>query len=344
MSAQRSANAAGASAVVRCVEEAAQAFALEGESSSVEPPPVDTVLFWLSRRVEQDFVRRGVFPNLRYGNAKGFQGGATLHYLSPSEAAIVLADAVERHEPSNGANALNGYDRRSFTDHIAMLRSAMEEAEQRRLEFQATELVCRRRDDDRECWTGTKEQLGALGIHLDGPWPREPGGKRRWAKTRDGRGYTTHITVCSTMWPGRFEARIEIPYDVQTRKAASARTIANADRAARTLEEMPASEGDFRNLVINGLCRAINWDLKMRWAPSDWHGYTLGANAFPAIQAAFNALKEAIEDSEVFFDADLHERVAQGYRAEIAAADNRFQSQFARLVRPNPSILEGGAP
>jgi hypothetical protein len=58
--------------------------------------PVAMVVLRLPRRIEEDYIRRAVFQQLRYENAKSLQANVILHLVSSIEAASILNDATER--------------------------------------------------------------------------------------------------------------------------------------------------------------------------------------------------------------------------------------------------------
>ena len=311
----------------------------EGTRRAPAAPPLDTVLLWLTNTVERDFELRGVFPRLRRAHGMAFRGAATLHYLSDSEAAAVLADAEERAR----ARLIPWRTWNAFREQFKNLQAAMKEAAERTAMFAGAEPVCVYKYDSQECWRGTKDQFKALGIQLAGPWPREPGGNRRFAKTRDSRGYKTFVTRSSPAWPDLYNAKISIPVEVWRQKQAEKPKGEEAARAKRRLATMFDSKDAFRAHVVDGMRQMVRFALDEASKPADWHGYTLDADALSEIHASFDAVAEAIVGARVNFDSALHAEIAQGHRAKIAAADTAFQAQFETLVRPNPRILEGGA-
>ncbi len=300
-------------------------------------PPLDTVLLWLTTTVERDFEERGAFPRLRHGLAKAFRGAATLYYLSADEADAVLEDAIAREKSvRRGA-------RYAYATHIKSVQAAIAEAAERPAVFASPAAVCAYKYEHAERWRGTKDQIKAHGIRLDGPWPHEPGGKERWAQARDSRGYKTSITRFSSVWPGLYQAYITIPYEVWRPKHNEKPKANEADLARSNLASMPGSANDFRAHLVDSIRMMARISLDLAIKPATYHGYTLDEDAVGEIHASFDAVVEAVVGARVKFDSALHAEVAQKYHAQIAAADQAFQAQFQTLVRPNPRILEGGA-
>jgi hypothetical protein len=300
-------------------------------------PPLDTVLLWLTTTVERDFGERGAFPRLRNARAQACSGAATLHYLSADEASAVLDDAIAREK------SVRRGTRNAYAAHIKNVQAAMTEAAERPAVFAAPAAACVYKSEHAERWRGTKDQLKAHGIRLDGLWPHEPGGKRRAAPGRDSRGYKASITRFSTVWPGLYEAYITIPYEVWGPTHNENQKANEVDLARRNLASMPNSVDDFRAHLVDSMRMLARINLDMAIKPATYHGYTLDEDAVGEIHASFDAVVEAVVCAQVKFDAALHAEIAQKYRAQIAAADQAFQAQFEMLVRPNPRILEGGA-
>ncbi len=300
-------------------------------------PPLDTVLLWLTTTVERDFDERGAFPRLRHAHAQAYRGAATLHYLSADEASAVLEDAMAREK------SVRRGTRNAYAAHIKSVQAAMTEAAERPAVVASPAAVCAYKSEHAERWRGTKDQLKAHGIRLDGPWPHEPGGKERWAQARDSQGYKSSITRFSTIWPDLYEAYITIPYEVWGPKHNEKPKANEADLAKRNLASMPGSADDFRAHLIDSMRMMARISLDMALKPASYHGYTLDEDAVGEIHASFDAVVEAVVGARVNFDSALHAGIAQKYRAQIAAADQTFQAQFETLVRSNPRILEGGA-
>lgn len=300
-------------------------------------PPLDTVLLWLTTTVERDFEERGAFPRLRHAQARAFRAAATLHYLTADEADAVLEDAIAREQ------SVRRGTRNAYSAHIKGVQAAMKEAAERPAVFASQDAVCAYKSEHAERWRGTKDQLKAHGIGLNGPWPHEPGGKELWAQARDSQGYKTSITRFSTVWPGLYEARITIPYEVWGPKHSEKPKANEADLAKRNLASMPGSADNFRAHLVDSMRMMARISLDMAMTPATYHGYTLDEDAVGEIHASFDAVVEAVVGARVKFDSALHAEIAQKYRAQIAAADQAFQAQFETMVRPNPRILEGDA-
>jgi len=300
------------------------------------PPPIDTVLLWLSATVERDLEARSALPHLRQAPAQAHRGSTSLHYLNEEQAEAVLADALCREqEVSKGL-------RTAYRAHIRSVQGALSEAAERPALFASPEVVCVYRSESSERWRGTKDQLEAHGIRLDGPWPHEPGGRNRWAQALDSSGYKANITRYSSIWPGLYEARVTIPYEVWGAKQSDATKVDAAKQAKRSLASMPRSADDYRAHLVDSMRMMIRVVLDMAIKPSSCHGYMLNEDDVGEIHASFDAVVEAVAGARVKFDSALHGEIAQEYRAQIAASDQAFQAHFETLVRPNPRILEGG--
>lgn len=301
------------------------------------PPPLDTVLLWLTMTVERDFIARNVFPKLRISNVRGYRGSSGLHYLIPDEASAVLADAFERRE------AVAGPMKKAYTGLIGVLRQAIAEAEERPALYGPGSAVCIYRSEVCETWRGSKDQLVEHGIKLDGPWPWESGydGRKRRREARDIRGFEVTVERVGTIWPGRYAARIWLP-QAESKPQADEQSK-EADRARRDLAAMPDSADAYRAHVVNSLRSMTRYALENAREAARWHGYTIHEDAIDEIHAGFDGLAEAVAGARVNFDARRHEETAQQYRAKIAAADPSFQATIAGLVKPNPKVFEGGA-
>lgn len=314
---------------------AANCADLSGEAAEASLP-LDTVLLWVTTTVERDYDARGVFPRLRHAHAKAFRGAATLHHLSADEADAVLQDAITREQ------SVRRGTRNAYAAYVKNLLAAIAEAAERPAVFASPDPVCTYKSDHFQRWRGTKEQLKAYGVRLDGPWPQEPGGKERWARALASHSNRTIITRPSTLWPGLYEALITIPREVGRSKDNSELQADKADLAKRNLASMPKSADDFRAHLVGLMRSMIRSNLDCAIKPATWHGYTLDEDAVGEIHASFDAIVEAVAGSRVKFDSALHAEIALKYRAQIAAADPAFQVQFETLVRPDPRILEGG--
>lgn len=302
------------------------------------PPPLDTVLLWLTMTVERDYITRNVFPKLRISNVRGYRGSAGLHYLTPDEASAVLADALERRE------AVAGPMKKAYTGLIGVLQQAIAEAEERPALHGSGQASCTYKCEHHcEVWRGTKAQLIAHGIELDGPWPWELGsdGRARRRAARDVRGFEVSVARLASVWPGLYTAQIWLPREESKAQADEQGT--EADRARRNLASMPDSADAFRAYVVDTLRTYTRIALESARKAATWHGYTIDEDAIDEIHAAFDGLAEAVAAARINFDAKRHEEIAQQYRATIAAADTSFQAKIAGLVKPNAKVFEGGA-
>ncbi|MDP3612070.1 MAG: hypothetical protein Q8R98_09480, partial [Rubrivivax sp.] len=253
-------------------------------ASAGTAPPLDTVLLWLTTTVERDFEERGAFPRMRHAHAQAYRGAATLHYLSADEADAVIEDAMAREK------SVRRGTRNAYSAHIKSVQAAMKEAVERPAVFASPSAVCAYKSDHAERWRGTKDQLKAHGIRLDGPWPHEPGGKERWAQARDSQGYKTSITRFSTVWPGLYEAYITIPYEVWGPKHNEKPKANEADLAKRNLASMPDSADDFRAHLVDSMRMMARISLDSAIKPATYHGYMLDEDAVGEIHASFDAV------------------------------------------------------
>lgn len=300
------------------------------------PPPLDTVLLWLTMTVERDYIARDAFPRLRISNVRGYRGSSGLHYLTPDEASAVLADALDRRQ------GVAGPMKKGYTELIRGLQQEIAEAEERPALYKGVgPAKCTFKCEYSEGWRGTKGQLVAHGIQLDGPWEPEGDGRERRREGKDSRGYIVTIYRVRSIWSGLYEASISLP--LAEPKPQVDEQSKEADRAHRNLAEMPDSADAYRAHVVNVLRGITRQSLEIARAPARWHGYTLDEGAIDEIHAAFDGLAEAIAGARVNFDAKRHEEIAQQYRAKIAAADRSFQAKIAGLVKPNAKVFEGGA-
>lgn len=312
----------------------AEAIFNQSESSA---PRLDAVLLWLTATVERDLHERGVFPRLRQAYAKAYRAAASLHYLSADEAEAVLEDATARVKSVKGGTC------NAYCAHIKSIRAALKEAAERPAVFASPAAVCEYKSLHAERWRGTKDQLKAHGIRLDGPWPHELGGNGRRKQARDARGYKTSVGRFSTVWPGLYEAYISIPSEVWGPSYDEKTKADDAKLAKLNLASMPSSAEDFLAHLVDSMREMARLSLEVAMKPSTRHGYTLDEDAVGEIHASFDAVVEAVVGARVKFDSARHAEIAQKYRAQIAAADQAFQAQFETLVRSNPRILEGGA-
>ncbi len=190
---------------------------------AASPPPLDAVVFRLAPTIERDLEVRAVLPELRRAKAMTVSEGASVHHLTPGTAQAVLQDALACAKSAPGSLKV------TYAGHAANLRAAMDEAASRVEAFQAPAAVSTCRNNAWDIWRGTRSHLEEIGICLRGPWPTEPGG-RRWAVARDAGGRRTVLKPAFPMWPGLFEARIDIASKARTvaPRAVSKRRVARA--------------------------------------------------------------------------------------------------------------------
>ena len=173
------------------------------------PPPLDSVLLWVTRTIERDYIERAVFPVLREGNAQTVRSTGSEHHVTLLEAWAVLEDAIGRYGNAGRTT------RNAFRSHRDALIEAIKEAEERPAIFAATSATCVSGTGD--CWSvwvGSKDALQTHGIRVRGDiWPYDDGGKK-WKTGTNKRGYVTQITRCSPVWPGLYRAAIRVPYEV----------------------------------------------------------------------------------------------------------------------------------
>jgi hypothetical protein len=299
-------------------------------------PTLDTVLLTVTTTVERDLDARGAFPELRALSAQTLRGSSALHFATLNHAETVLADALRREPQVSKSLKL------AYRAHIKSLQAAIAEAMDRPSIFAATEAVCMQRWDSRERWRGTKQQLLDHGIQLAGPWPHEPGGTTRWAKGKDARGYVTSITRHSPIWPGLYEAAISIPYEVWAPKASGESNEKRIEKARRALASMPKSVEEFQARVVEGMRRAVRFEVNWNSRESEYHGFCLADGVMERVDEVLDSLIEVLVDAQVDFDQGRQNAAEGRYRAEIAAADGSFQTKMADLLKPNPAILRGG--
>jgi hypothetical protein len=295
-------------------------------------PGLDDVIVWLTFTVERDYVQRAVFPNLRREMAVAERAGAYLFYLTTRESTALLKDAESRREHSTGPV------RHAFSNLTKRLDGARNDAKGRKNFLQSSQPVCEYKSEYSERWVGTKQQLAAIGIHLDGPWPGEPGGNRRWVKVYDPRGYPTSLSKRCGTW-GIYKAYIDVPHTVRKNAEEAKQAEALRAQAQAELKEMPTSEGEFRRSEVRSIREVLAQKIDARqWAR---HGYSWPEESVGALLLACDSLVEAMMQVEVKFDAARHERLMLDVRQRIARSDPAFQSAFATLTKSNPSILNG---
>ncbi len=166
------------------------------------------VILWLTLAIERDYIARGVFPEYRTETAVEVRTNArSLHYLTFEKARALFEDAQSRCT-GVAAGVKFGY-----ISHAKRLKEEIENAQKWRVAFRENKPVriCERWSG--EHWIGTKAQLASMGISLDGSYPRESGGKARWALTHDLLGRKVHIKKAPSEYPGMFTAWIDIPWE-----------------------------------------------------------------------------------------------------------------------------------
>lgn len=295
-------------------------------------PDLDAVLVWLSFTVERDYIDRSVFPAMRRERAVRWTGGSMLFYLTVDEAEALREDAQARRESVRGAvkNAVG--------KHAQALGDAIEEGRTRRATFAAAQPVCAYKSEYSEDWHGTKEQLLAMGICLPGPWPGEPGGKARWARATDSRGYPLNITRHCTIW-GTFRARIDIPQEVRREAESHEERAKKLTYAQQNLNRVPRTSEDFLWDCVENVRRMFR--VYVNAEPSDFHGYTLTEESVSNILMSMDEVVDAIVNAEVAFDAERQQKVLLKYQKEIADLDGSFQRKLSLLTKRNPALLEG---
>ncbi len=284
-------------------------------------PATDSVVLWLTPTVEQDFQDRDVFPEFRSARAVATRNasGWALHFLTSTQAALVLADATKRvlEVPGGLMNAYHGHERR--------LRAAMKEAVERQVLFSAPVPTPRhRRNEPSERWLGTKAQLKGLGIKV---FPGEAGAKPRKLRTVDRRGYWTSVCASALLWPGLFEVEIGLPM-------AATSPVPAQQSNSPDLSRLPESADALRTRLLAGLSsigdlavRAMQAKIGYRYTPD-----------------AVDAFREAIEDA---YEVLKHGTIVGRSRAQEiqhaaavrAKADQPLQA-FLKLVRDCPPESE----
>jgi hypothetical protein len=295
-------------------------------------PDLDAVLVWVTATVENDYIDRSVFPAIRRAKAFSRLSASAVFCLTQPEAEALLEDAQARYACTRRSV------KNAFGQFAQAVGKAIEEAKGRRAIFEATEPVCDYKSDYSEDWHGSKEQLLAMGIRLAGPWPGEPGGKERWVKATDSRGYHASISRYCTIWD-LYKARIEIPQEVRRQSEAVVEREKKQVRAQANLDAMPNTADEFRRELVKDARRWLA--IAISTESAKWHGYSLTDESVTAILMSCDAVVEAIMDAEVNFDAARHQQIALGYKKEIAGADSSFQQALATLTKPNAKILEG---
>lgn len=301
--------------------------------------PLNTVTLWVTNTIERDYRARDVFPAIRLEASPDLRPSTSLHLITAAKAEELLEDARARV-----AEVRKGL-RTAYVAHVRACDAAIKDAADRFADF--SKGVAQRvtgATKRGELWRGSKQQLIDLGIVLNGPWPGEPGGCTRWARAVDWRGYKAGIAPYSSLWPGLYEVRIEVP---RARPADdSSKTIepAKAEKARRTLEEMPQSAQEFLVDLIAETRRMVRICLDQALVQNKPHGYALDPTSLEEIYTGFDALSEAIVSARVKFDPARRKSSVQSYRAQIAQADPAFQAQMTTLLQQNARLIEGDVP
>lgn len=294
------------------------------------PPPLDSVLVWISHTIEQDHEARGVFPGLRMSSACAQRGALALHIVPPAEAGVLLDDARARYK------AVRAGLRTAYGALIRSVTSAVDESQERSaVAKDGAALVSSWRGKG---WLGTTDGLQRAGIVLSGSWP-EPGSHGRWRGLgMDGDARRVRVYRYDQLWPQLFFAYVLPAPLPPADMAVSDDARRKADAARRAIADMPQSPEMFvwesvatlRSAVIQGLVANL-------LEPSPHHGYSLDPTCQEDIHAGFDAFVEALAAARVNFDAARHAAVLQQHRAKIAAADEPFKGHLARMTQPELS-------
>lgn len=207
------------------------------QAVEVLAPPPDSVELWLTPTIEQDFEQRGVFPELRKPHAVAVRAasGWGLHFLSSGQAAVVLADSMQRATEVGGGtlNAYHGHERR--------LQESIEAARSRVALFAAGAPRRTRACGDRESWIGTCAQFQTMGITI---FPGETAGApRAKLETKDSRGLRAKVWANTSLWAGLFEVTIFLP-EVEQRRPARAEPAPALAALAPTQDAFRARQVD----------------------------------------------------------------------------------------------------
>lgn len=295
--------------------------ALSSTGQNDSTPPLDTVFLWLTFTIKRDYEERGVFETLRNSPAQAYRGASALYFVSLGCAEEILDDAITREGSASRGVKL------AYSAFLKCIREALDEARARPAILTGFEAACLSRGGGDEKWVGTKEQLRAIGVVLDGPWPGEPGGNARWAAGSGRNGYQARIKRYSPHWPGHFSVDLEAPSLERVPPSE------HAVQSARTaLAGMPKSAKEFRDGVREGFRKFLFGLLRVYAEPAREHGYTLDADDLDEFESSFDALAAAISSAPVKFDAARHAEIALGHRAKLAAGDGKFQSKVAEII------------
>lgn len=169
-------------------------------------PSLDAARVRVNLTIERDFIARGVFPELRFANAAEGSSGGSFHYVDPVVAAALLFDARQQYAAAERSR------KKTFRGWLDELELAIDKAARRPAQHASAWPECVY-GCSRESWRGTRQQLRALGIVHDGPWPGEPGGAKRVLHTEDGRGWHVRITRADA-W-GLFSLEIDVPEEAR---------------------------------------------------------------------------------------------------------------------------------
>lgn len=288
-----------------------------------EPPSLDAVELWLTATVERDYIARSVFTGVRAMAAAASRANATLHYLTKHQAQELLDDAQSRiRVVSKGLKV-------AFGAHAENLLRGLAQAAERRALSEASSPACTYRSEMSEHWRGSKEQLRAIGIALEGPYPGEPGGNPRCVYDRDARGWRVRISRASRTWADVFDVHIEVPNEVRA-EAVRAQLKAKAEqRRLDHLRTMPTTPEAYRERVA-GLFLRVAVAVQTEMEPDDGFRYTPEAvEAFVEMaRDAYWFLKEGQTSGTSPRDALTRALVSN------AKADHSLQ-RFLSNVRPD---------
>jgi hypothetical protein len=295
---------------------------------------LDAVFVTVTPTIARDYTARGVFrfilDNLSATNADVA--------ISAEEADVLLEDARARR------TSLPGPLRHAYGSHIRKLERAIEYAGKRRQIYEARAAVQTYNSEYSEEWRGTKEQLKAQGFILEGPWPAEPGGKKRWARATDAAGHDVHITRYSRDqpedWPILFEAQFD-RHDHERPTPSDPERDRKLARALAEVEAMPKDEEEFLWKIVDHVRGHIRTALKIESEAHEYHGYTITEDSVDSIMMQIDDLLEAITEAEVVYDDARQQARRRKLQGEIASLDSRFQQKLKALAKPNPKILEG---
>lgn len=161
------------------------------------PPPLDSVLIWLSRTIEQDHEARGVFLWLREGAPFALRGAAALHVVSPPQASAIFHDANARYMTTR-AGMCNAYR--------ALIHAMMQAIEQgqARAAVAGDGIALYRKYAGRTCWVGTQEGLRRAGFAPAGLWPE----RSRWRAGTDKHGRRVHFYRHEPPWTDLFIVQV----------------------------------------------------------------------------------------------------------------------------------------